>query len=168
MVLMMSKETERTVGRSVLDRLIDPEPTVAADKPRSWAESVRELRAAVRRDLEWLLNTRQIAEPAADAYPEVQQSVYHFGLPDLTSLSADSADTRRRLVRQVEECIRLFEPRLTGVRVSVIEPKGERRHQVRFVIEGMLRMEPDPEHVVFDTILETVSGKFQLAGVNDA
>jgi type VI secretion system protein ImpF len=163
----VARGAERTVSQSVLDRLIDDDPGVRADPPRSWAESVQELRAAVRRDLEWLLNTRRIVEPAPDTFVEVQQSVYHFGLPDLSSLGADSRNARARLLRQVEECIRIFEPRLTGVRVSAVEAKGEGRHQLRFVIEGMLRMDPDPEHVVFDSVLETVSGKFQLAGGAD-
>lgn len=163
----MVKGAQRTVSQSVLDRLIDLDPGSSADPPRSWADSVRELRAAVRRDLEWLLNTRRIVEPVPDAYPEVRRSVYHFGLPDIASLSGDSGTARRRLLRQIEECIQLFEPRLTSVRVSAVEAKGEPRHQVRFVIEGMLRMDPDPERVVFDSALEMTSGKFQLGGGAD-
>ena len=54
------------------------------------------------RDLEWLLNTRRIVDPAPDACTEVQNSVYHFGLPDITSLSAESEAARLKLVRQVE------------------------------------------------------------------
>jgi predicted component of type VI protein secretion system len=35
---------------------------------------------------------------------------------------------------------------------------------VRFVIEGMLRIDPAPEHVVFDAALELTSGEYQLIG----
>jgi type VI secretion system protein ImpF len=154
---------ERTATQSVLDRLFDDAPGSGSDPAWGWAESVEALRAAVRRDLEWLLNTRRIVEPAPDIFPEVQQSLYHYGLPDISSLSADSPGTRQRLLRQIEECIKLYEPRLSSVHVSAVEAKGGRRHRVRFVIEGMLRLDPDPEPVIFDSVLETVSGRFRLA-----
>lgn len=161
---MATPGAERTVRPSVLDRLIDDAPREPADSPDTLAETTRAFRAAVLRDVEWLLNTRRIAEPAPDAFPELQRSVYHFGLPDVTSLSADSDAARKRLLRQVEECISLFEPRLSGVRVTLTPAdEGGRRH-VRFLVEGLLRMDPNPERVVFDTILETSSGKFRVGG----
>jgi type VI secretion system protein ImpF len=156
--------TERTVRHSVLDRLIDRTPQLAADPPLPWEESVRELRQSVLRDLEWLLNTRRIAEPAPDRYPETQRSVYHYGLPDISSVSADSDSVRRRLLRQIEESIQLYEPRLTSVRVTPVEVDEEGHRQIRFVIEALLRMEPNPERVAFDTVLEIASGTFQISG----
>ena len=156
---MATRGAERTVRPSVLDRLIDE-----ADPPSTPAETVRAFRAAVLRDVEWLLNTRRIAEPAPDACPELQRSVYHFGIPDITSLSADSDAVRKRLLRQVEECIALFEPRLSGTRVTLAPDESGGRRRVRFVVEGLLRMDPDPERVVFDTVLETASGRFTVSG----
>jgi hypothetical protein len=38
----------------------------------------------------------------------------------------------------------------------------------RFVIEAMLKMEPNPERVVFDTVLETPTGKFSVSDDADA
>jgi type VI secretion system protein ImpF len=157
------QQSERTVRLSVLDRLVDRSPRTAADPPTSWEASVRELHAAVLRDLEWLLNTRRIAEPAPDTYPETQRSLYHFGLPDITSLSGESEWMRRRLLRQIEECIHLFEPRLTSVRVTPVEVDEEGLRQIRFLIEALLRMEPNPERVAFDTVLEIASGTFRVS-----
>lgn len=165
---MTSREAERTVRLSIVDRLIDRDPKAAADPPRSWDQSVAELKAALLRDLTWLLNTRRVIEPAPAQYAEVQASLYHYGLPDVTSLSGDSTAVRRRLARQVEEIIRLFEPRLTGVKVTLANPKGDNERRIRFVIEGMLRMDPDPERVVFDTVLEPASGTFEVSGEADA
>ncbi len=31
-------------------------------------------------------------------------------------------------------------------------------HMLRFVIEGLLRVDPAPEYVTFDTVLELVTG----------
>lgn len=154
--------------QSVLERLVDREPRVAGDLPMDWNESVALKRASVKRDLEWLLNTRRISEPAPAAFPELRASVYHFGLPDLTSLSADSPETRLRLLREVEDCIRAFEPRLTSVKVTARPDPDGSRHRVRFVVEGMLRLEPEPERISFDTVLEVTSGTIRVAGDDDA
>jgi type VI secretion system protein ImpF len=165
---MATRDTEPPVRASVLDRLIDHDPRNTADPPITRAESVRRLKAALLRDIEWLLNTRRTPETAGDAYPEVQRSLYHYGLPDTTSMSADSPADRQRLLGLVEEVVRIFEPRLMNVRVSpgaAVEGRG--RH-IRFVIEGVLRLDPEPERIVFDTILEGASGKFLVTGGPDA
>jgi type VI secretion system protein ImpF len=159
---------ERTVRHSVLDRLIDLQPRTPMDPPTTWEKSVRRLRDEVLRDLEWLLNTRRIAEPAPDAFPETQRSLYHFGLPDISSLSGESETVRRRLLRQIEDAIALFEPRLTAVQVTPVEIEEEGLRQVRFLIEAMLRMEPDPERVAFDTVLEIASGTFRISASSHA
>jgi len=96
---MAQLEVERTVQWSVLDRLIDTDPHSAAEPSFTWAQSVRELKRALRRDLEWLLNTRRIVEPAPEGFNELRESLYHFGLPDVTSASAESPDTRNWLRR---------------------------------------------------------------------
>jgi type VI secretion system protein ImpF len=163
----MTIRSERTVRPSIVDRLIDRHPGVG-DGTTTWAESVAEYRASVLRDLEWLLNTRRIADPAPDRFTEVRESVYHFGLPDVTSRSADSPEARIELARDIEECIRIFEPRLSEVRVGtrVEAEKGGRRP--RFTIEALLRMDPDPERVLFDTVLDSTTGKFTVDAADDA
>ncbi len=161
---MAPQGVERTVQRSVLDRLIDTDPDMNTEQPMTWAQSVRELKRAVRRDLEWLLNTRKIVEPAPEGFSELQRSLYHYGLPDITSLAAESVTARDWLRRKVEETITLFEPRLAGVRVTVATVDDEGRRELRFVIDGLLRMEPSPEQVVFDTVLEITSATFEVRG----
>ena len=160
---MPSPGLERTVRQSVLDRLVDLEPKASADRQKTWEQSVRELKQSLLRDLDWLFNTRRIAQPAPDEYSELQRSVYHFGLIDITSLSGDSELVRRQLTREIEEAVRQFEPRLDDVRVTLRERDEENRRQIRFHVEGLLRMEPNPERIAFDTVLETSSGEFLLA-----
>jgi len=165
---MNRNELDPTVRPSVLDRLIDNEPQNAGDPPLTWDASVARLRDSVRRDLEWLLNTRRIPTPAPAEYPELQQSVYHFGLPDITSLSRDSSETPETLRRQIEEIVRLFEPRLMNVQVQPQEGGTNPLRELHFTIHALLRMEPNPERVVFDTVLEVGSGEFSVTGDIDA
>jgi type VI secretion system protein ImpF len=159
----MTRGIERTVRQTVIDRLIDYEPGVG-DAPMTFNESVAALKASLLRDLDWLLNTRRIAEPAPANFREVQQSLYHYGIPDLTSMGGEKDVQERRLVRGMEEAIRLFEPRLTAVRVQAIETSDPNARQWRFSIEALLRMEPNPELVVFDTVLDAMSGTFSVSG----
>ena len=163
----MNQGTEPTIRLSIIDRLLDQSGGVG-EASAGWSESVEALKQSLVRDLEWLLNTRRIAEPAPDAYTEVQHSVYHFGLPDISSRSADSVEVQQALSRDIEESIRIFEPRLTDVRVGLRQSTEEGSRLARFVIEGLLRMEPNPERVVFDTVLETPTGKFFVRGDEDA
>jgi len=74
---MLQPELDRTVQWSVLDRLIDANPDNAVEPPLTWAQSVRELKRGLRRDLEWLLNTRRIVVPAPAGMTELEQSLYH-------------------------------------------------------------------------------------------
>jgi type VI secretion system protein ImpF len=157
-------ELERTVQQPLLDRLVDHDPDERHEPAMTWAQSVRQLKMSVHRDLEWLLNTRRTPEPAPEEFEELRHSLYEYGLPDITSMSRDSAGERQRLLRRVEEAIEIFEPRLTAVRVSLVEGEEETRREVHFLIEGMLRLDPNPEPVVFDTVLEVSSGEYKVKG----
>ena len=159
-------ELERTVQQSVLDRLIDLSPHERSEPASTWAQSVRELKRSVRRDLEALLNTRRTAQPAPDALPEVKASLYNYGLPDISSMSRDAHDSRVRLLRMVEDAISTYEPRLTNVRAALVEdPESNAiRRDLHFVIHAVLRMDPNPEPVMFDTTLDASSGEYQLTG----
>lgn len=157
----MATVADRTVRLSVLDRL---QGAGESSESTSFAVSVQRYKAAVLRDLDWLLNTRRTSQPAPDYMPELQQSLYHYGLADVTSMSGDSNTVRRWLVRHVEEVIELFEPRLGEVRVVPVMKEENNVRSVRFSIEALLKMDPNPERVVFDTVLEVTSGTFKIRG----
>ena len=152
---------ESPVSLSVLDRLIDLEPERKLELPLSRAQSLRELKAAVRRDLEWLLNSRRTIVEVSEGLKEVQRSLFIYGLPDVSSLYLHSSDDQDALTRSIRQAVSLFEPRLTNVKV-VLEPAKDDSRVIRFGIEGLLRIDPAPEPVFFDTVLEPVSGQYQI------
>jgi len=159
---------ETTITISALDRLIDLEPENRVENPLSRTQSVRLLKSAVRRDLEWLLNTRRIADTPDEGLKEINRSVYVYGLADLSALTMAATGDRNRLVRQVLATINLFEPRLTNVRLVMVETPDAGKKDVRLRIEAMLRMDPVPEPVTFDTVIELKSGSCHLSGGDDA
>lgn len=159
---MARTEIERTVQPSILDRLTDHEPGIAADAAMTREESERAFRRSVERDVEMLLNTRRTMEPAPDGLGEVRRSVYEYGLIDTTGLAVGTKAGRDRLLAQLQDAIERFEPRLGQPRVHLVEADQARAPQLRFVVEATLRMDPSPEQMVFDTVLEVASGEYAV------
>jgi type VI secretion system protein ImpF len=149
---------------SLLDRLIDLKPNVSEDPPASRSQSIRQLKASVRRDLEWLLNTHQNPDRAPETYEELSRSLYNYGLPDVTSMGLHSPRDRQRLLRLIEQTVQIFEPRLVGVHVRALENPGLGPAVLRFQIEALLEMDPAPERILFDTVLQLNSGEYQVKG----
>jgi type VI secretion system protein ImpF len=161
----MAREEDRPVQESVLDRLIGDDAEVSAI---TRSRSVRDLKAAVRRDLEWLLNTRAVATPPPESMSNVRESVYTYGISDITSLSADDPKARARLRNMIEEAIRIFEPRLTGVQVVEASMLTREARQLRFSIQAVLRLDPSPERILFDTVLDVSRGLYAVKGESGA
>jgi type VI secretion system protein ImpF len=159
---------ETTITVSVLDRLIDLEPGNRMENPLSRSQSVRLLKSAVRRDLEWLLNSRRICDLPDEGLKEVNRSTYTYGLPDLSTLTMAATGDRNKLVRQILATINMFEPRLANVRLVLVETPDSAKKDVRLRVEAMLRMDPVPEPISFDTLIELKSGNCHLTGGDDA
>jgi len=91
---MTKREIERSVQPSLIDRLTDYEPKNRSEGRVGYLDSVRRFKTGLQRDLEWLLNTRRIPTPAPDELTDLSRSLYHYGLPDLTSVSRDSPEAQ--------------------------------------------------------------------------
>jgi type VI secretion system protein ImpF len=140
-----------------------PRPAIHRRLPRTWEESVEILKRNVLRDLELLLNARQISNPAASPFDQLERSAYNYGLRDLSSYSADSADTPGELQRMIERAIGLFEPRIQDPRVKLVAGATPQSSKISFLISGTLRADPDPERIEFDTVLEVSSKRFEVS-----
>jgi type VI secretion system protein ImpF len=160
---MARQEPEPPITHSVLDRLLDLEPGAATDRPRSRGQAMRQLKDALRRDLEWLLNTRRDPEPLPEGAAELEHSLYNYGLPDISSFTVRSVADQNRLVQLLEAAVAIFEPRIMSARVT-LEAPGASTHALRFQIQGLLRVDPAPERVAFDTVLELASGEYEVKG----
>ncbi len=118
---MARTDNEIRITPSVLDRLLDFEPKESKEAPKSRSKSLRELKLSVRRDLEWLLNTRCYPEEVDENLEEALKSVVFFGLPDFTGVSAKSHIEQKRLTQAMETAIKNFEPRFIDLKVT-LEP----------------------------------------------
>ena len=156
-------DNEIRVSWSVLDRLIDNDPNESQDPPRSQSASLADLKRSVRRDLEWLLNTRNHTQDFDGTLEEAPRSVAFYGLPDFTSVSAKNSAEQLRMAKAIENALAYFEPRFSGLKV-LMEPVSNVDRSLKFRIEATLEVEPTPEAVVFDTVLQLGSGNFTVNG----
>ncbi len=141
---------------SILDRLIPP-GTVSTSPGRYDGASVEQMIESVRRDLESLLNTRQTQGDLPRYYEELTRSVFTFGVPDVSMLSTMAMERLNEVGPLIGELIERFEPRLRDVQV-ILGKQDPLGREIRFQIEGRLRVEPFPE-LGFVTVLELTTGR---------
>lgn len=156
-------DNETRITLSVLDRLMDDEPNLSTEAPTSRQKSLQQLKRAVRRDLEWLLNSRQVASGVPEDLKETTRSLANYGLPEFTSYSVKSPAERNRVRRALETAISSFEPRLQDVIVN-IDPMRDGERTLRFRVEARLKLDPVPEPITFDTVLQLGSGQYTVQG----
>lgn len=113
------------------------------------------LRATVRRELAWLLNTTNFgATQDLTGFPQVETSVLNYGLPDL----AGKSSTRRALLqraREIRDAVRHFEPRIEpkSLVVDMVE-REDHVHRVSFVIQGDISAAAHAMPVKFHTYVD--------------
>ena len=164
---MAERDLNGPITLSLLDRLIDEEPKSQVEAPLNFSKSLAKLKLGVQRDIENLLNSRRNPEELPESSIETANSVYMYGFPDISSASSNFLHDQTRLLALIEHTLSTFEPRLKNVRVSLLPQPGTARI-LRFVIEGMLQIDPTPEHVVYDAALELTSGEYQVSGATSA
>lgn len=156
---MPKAEQDHKLTQSILDRLMDVNQGLTPE---------RQLKASLRRDLEWLLNTRRIVDPPPESLVELTRSMYNYGLPDFSSYTLTAPKDRSKLLRALETAIALFEPRLVDVKVTAVDTPTPGSRVLRFQIEGLLLKDPSPEQVSFDTVLQLANGEYQVKGERSA
>jgi type VI secretion system protein ImpF len=154
-------QNHQNAQSSILDRLIDNEPGNTRE-PVQYRLSVGQIKDAVVRDLENLLNTRRQIRLPPSEYREVQNSFYLYGLQDFTSANPDSPFVKQRLRQAIEQAISSYEPRLKNVTVQV-ESSSKNERNLRFRITAMLKVEPITEPVTFDTFFDISRSEYRIS-----
>ena len=160
-------------ARSLLDRVLELDQVRRFEQRRTVMLSSSQLRVAVLRDLQTLLNTTAVevqpdgTEGALSRWPCVEASVVNYGIPAI----AGRVRTHEDIVafsRQLERAIEHHEPRLQRVRVqlgeSMVADLGALTSPIDLVIKGELWGFPVFEHLLVRTILDLDAGRVEVAG----
>jgi type VI secretion system protein ImpF len=161
---MREIKPDQPLKPSVLDRLIDHEPDVKREAPRSRTQLLRDVKLSVRRDLENLLNTRVRCVPWPPGLKEVKQSLVNYGIPDVSGGSLATDRERREFCRTIEAVIGRFDSRLKKLKVSLSEAPDTGDRTIRFQIEATLHAEPAVESLTFESALRLATGDFEVTG----
>ncbi len=103
-------------------------------------------------------------DPAGSEFKELEKSLYNYGLTDVTTMSWVSHKDRVSLTKIIEQAVAHFEPRISRIKVVSLDSAQGSKHVLRFQIEGLLDMDPAPELITFDTVLQLSSGEYQVGG----
>lgn len=149
------RDSPRRAQLPLLDRLIDADPDQKdAEKPITAAAALQTLRESVCKDLEELLNTRRRWRSWDPGYNELNQSLAGYGLPDFATGMLSDPRRRDELRRLIETCIRRFEPRIASLTVTLLENADKLSPTLRLRVEALLKADPAPEPIAFDTLVE--------------
>ena len=150
---------EQDTQTSILDRLIDTEPGVAHEPVQRRFATINQVRNAVARDLENLLNTRKSIHLVPEVDEQVTASLFTYGVRDFISYSPRSPSVRQQIRQEIERVIATFEPRLRSVSVRLDTSAGNER-TLRFRISALLVVDPVTAPVTFDTCFDINRGDY--------
>lgn len=132
------------------DKLFDDSPAESARR----SLSIEQLKDAVARDLEALLNARTIVdESVAASYPQAMRSPLTYGLADFAAMSLNNPEHRAAICQSIELAIARHEPRLRNVEVQ-LELERRSVNALYFSIKALLVVRPAREPVNFDALLQ--------------
>jgi type VI secretion system protein ImpF len=152
---------------ALLDRLRDDDPGAVNEPVERQVLSRSQLREAVLRDLQWLLNSTR-ASGDLDLAPYAERSVLFYGLPAWSGFTASSLD-----VPDMEEAIRQaiadHEPRLLArtVKVEAVfsDEHMNSHNQLSFRISAQLWAQPIPLELLLQTDVDLETGRVEVRDV---
>ncbi len=131
--------------------------------PGAMRMSAEDLKEAVARDLEALLNTRStIPDGVLQGYPECSRSIVTYGLSDFADRSLSSPADRAHICTCLENVISQHEPRLRDVK-AVLEMREDSVNRLRFSITALLVAHAAQEPVNFDAVLQPSTLQYSIS-----
>jgi type VI secretion system protein ImpF len=145
---------DRVLSRSILDRLIDEAPDRAADPPMSFVDQVREVREAIRRDLEALLNTRRCPTTPPTDLSELRDALVSYGVDGIVSANLMTDQAKLKLAEAIERRVALFETRLADIRVTILKSRTMTERALRMRIQATFRLHEGMPPISFESTID--------------
>jgi type VI secretion system protein ImpF len=149
----------------LFDRLIDEDVLNKQEGRSAKVISLSDYRAAVLRDLSWLMNCNtHIKSEGLGDFPHVESSVFNFGKPSLSGMEIAGMNVEQ-LEAEIARAVRNFEPRIVGDTLVVRALRGESKHSpstLVFEIRADLWARPFPEKLFIKTSLDMETGSVTM------
>ena len=125
-------------------------------------EAVRRYEDSVRRDLEWLFNSRRVKDDRLESYPQLRNSIFCYGIPDLNSEDPSRTHDKDELLHNMEDAVARFDRRLRDLTIEFgSQVLGS--HLLHFHIAGVVMMDPVPAEVAFQSSLDPTNGECKVS-----
>lgn len=158
----MARSTTRMPPRlSLFDRLLQGD---SIETDRNVERAMRQLREGVRRDLEVLFTTRPRYLTLPPELEELRNSVLSFGVQELQTQQLSTPTQQEAFRRNLEGLLRRYEPRFRDVTVELMVADDSTDRTLRFRIHAVLVADSTSETVIYDTLIDPVSGGLLLTG----
>ena len=151
----------------LLDRLVDEHPESRKETAGRGVSLLR-YRQGVLRDIEWLLNAKsRLAHEGFADFPETENSVLNFGMPDPAGKSSGNA-TITQIEKNIATALLRFEPRIIADSLVVKSIETPSRaatfstNVIAFSIIGELWASPMNEGLHLKTEIDLETGKCRL------
>ena len=145
----------------LLDRLLDEAPDKRLEGRNDRAITLSQYREGVIRDIVWLLNSHaHIQSEGLSEFPDIEASVYNYGMRSAAGLMASSLDASL-YEKEIRRTLLLFEPRILPKTLEVRAKKSESISSPNVVsveIRGELWAYPFPEKLFIKTSLDLETG----------
>ncbi|MGK0309737.1 MAG: type VI secretion system protein ImpF [Lentimonas sp.] len=145
----------------LMDRLFDDEPRRKSESREDKVVSVKRFREGVKRDIEWLLNSKSRFYDLNDDLHRVRDSVLNYGIRDFTGLSSENLSLKT-LENIIRNALIVYEPRLITdeLEVKAVNASSEMKkiNALSFEISGKIWAEPLPQDFVLRTEVSLDTG----------
>lgn len=152
----------------LLDRLTDDQATVQVESRAQRVISLARFKEGVLRDIRWLFNCQRHREDEGlSEFPQVEKSVFNYGLREFTGLLSEGGDVRE-IEKEISATLLFFEPRIIRrslqVKVFREDKAGPQRnpHQISLQISADLWAQPIPEKFFVKTMIDLETGDCAL------
>lgn len=150
-------ESNKRLKPSLIDCLLDENPDSQVDSDSHYSNVLNKHRESVRSDLESLLNTRICHVEPLKELSYLRDSLLNYGLPDISTVNLESTRHVNEFCHQIEETIRIYEPRIRDVNVSAYSKFDNTEKFFRFRVKAVLIASPASEMIIFDSTLDPVT-----------
>ena len=167
---MAELKSQERLQPSLLDRLIDDDPSKTHESDDKRTLTKQALRQAVLRDLSWLLNATGHGPPIEEKqFPNAYRSVLNFGVPTMSGQFASSMQ-RASMEQILRQAIVNFEPRILQrtleVEVVLDGYAMDSHNQAGLMIRGMLWAQLVPLEFLMRSRIDLEEGRFLVEEKN--
>lgn len=147
------------MASTFLNKLIDEQPELHEEQPLLPRIQSQRYIQSVLSDLEKVLNTKM----NVDFYQHTAfDTLLSFGVVDFSSINVSSKESMEQLKSILLKTIRINEPRLSNLKVTLKESSMTKNH-IAFQVEAVLSMPEGMELVMFSASFASSAKRFKVS-----